>query len=61
MTISDSVHSTDECKTHSMNCELSSVIHYTGIRNNVMKLGCISGLRQFRLYTHRIAQERSLR
>jgi hypothetical protein len=61
MTIPDSVRSTDECKTHSMNWELSSVIHNTGIRKNVMKLGCISGLHQFRLYSHRIARERSLR
>ena len=61
MTVPDSVRSTDESNTHSMNCELSSVIHHTGIRKNVMKLGCISGLRQFRLYSHRIAQERSLR
>ena len=61
MTIPDSVRSTDECKTHSMNCELSGVVHNTGIRNKVMKLGCISGLHQFRLYSHRIARERSLR
>jgi len=51
MTVPDSVHSTDEYEIHSMNCELSSVIHHTGIRNKVMKLGCISGLRQFSLYS----------
>ena len=61
MTIPDSVRSTDECKVHSMRWALVGVEFYTGIRKNVLKLGYISGLCQFRLYTHRIAQERSLR
>ncbi len=61
MTVPDSVHSTDEYEIHSMKCELLGVEYNTGIRKNVLKLGSISGLRQFSLYSHRIARERSLR
>jgi len=61
MTVPDSVHSTDECEIHSMKQELLGVKYNTGVRKNVLKLGSISGLRQFSLYSHRIARERSLR
>ena len=61
MTIPNSVRSTDECEIHSMKQELLGVKYNTGVRKNVLKLGSISGLRQFSLYSHRIARERSLR